>query len=111
MQMLVDAALITKRAAAADFNTDSVNASGKIWPREIVHSENGIKAAGKSQGRPYYVLASAKEKGTAESAADLFRSCLSEFNADGSNYSVVISDFFQGVRKSVEQNRIRFVRL
>ena len=93
--MLIDAALISKKSSLLDYNTDGVNASGKIWPREIVHSDNGIRAAGSIQGKPYYVLADAKSKGTAESAADLFKSCVSEFAADGSNYSEKIGGFFR----------------
>lgn len=104
MQMIVDAALITRKAPDADFNTDSLNASGKVWPREVVHSESGIKAAGKSQGRPYYVLSSAETKGTAESAADLFKQCLPEFDADGSNYSMVISDYFKAFAKVLNKS-------
>ena len=104
MQMLVDAALITKRSAALDYNTDSVNAAGKIWPREIVHSEGGIKAAGKSQGKPYYVLASADAKGTAESAADLFKNCVSSFLPDGSNYSESIADFFRAFAQVLDKS-------
>ena len=95
MQMLIDAALITRKAASLDYNTDSVNASGKIWPREIVHSEKGILAAGPSQGKPYYALADAPAKGTAESAVDLFKSCVAEFSPDGSNYSEKIGGFFR----------------
>ncbi len=95
MQMSIDAALITRKSASLDYNTDSLNASGKIWPRESVHSANGIKAVGKSHGKPYYVLSSADAKGTAESAADLFKACVSEFATDGTNYSESISEFFR----------------
>ncbi|MCH5198455.1 MAG: hypothetical protein J1E34_06080 [Oscillospiraceae bacterium] len=99
MPMSVEAAVITKKSALLDYNTDSVNAAGKLWPRETVHSEKGIRAAGICREKPYYVLSSSKTKGTAESAADLFKTCAENFSADGENASVLIADFFKAFSK------------
>ena len=95
MPMSVEAAVITKKSSLLDFNTDSVNAAGKLWPRETVHSEKGIRAAGLCKDKPYYVLTSSKTKGTAESAADLFKTCAENFSEDGENCSELLADFFK----------------
>lgn len=97
--MTVEAALVTRKNAANEFNTDSINASGKTWPRETVHGEKGIKAVGTGKDVPYYVLASSPVKGTAESAADLFKSCTQIFAPDMSNCAGVISDFYTSFAK------------
>ncbi len=99
MTMTVDAAIVSRKSAKLDFNTDGVNAAGKIWPRETVHSEKGIRAAGVSKDRPYYVLASSEYKGTAESAADLFKNCVNGFNEDGSNIPDMLAEFFRAFAK------------
>ncbi|MBR5409120.1 MAG: hypothetical protein IK104_00470 [Clostridia bacterium] len=99
MTMTVDAAIVSRKSAALDFNTDGINASGKIWPREVVHSEKGIRAAGVSKDRPFYVLASSASKGTAESAADLFKNCVEGFAEDGSNFADMIAEFFRAFAK------------
>lgn len=94
MPMTVETALITRKSKISEYNTDSLNASGKTWPRETVHSEKGIKAAGTGKELPYYVLASSPFKGTAESAADLFKSCTEIFSPEMNNCADVISEFY-----------------
>ena len=106
MSMSVEAALISRKSASLSFNTDGINAAGKIWPREVVHGD-GIQAAGNFQDKPYFVLSSAKEKGTAESAADLFRSCVTEFNANGSNYEELISDFLHSFASALNDSGMK----
>ena len=103
MPMTVEAALVTRKAAAGDFNTDSINASGKTWPREIVHGEKGIKAVGTGKDVPYYVLASSPVKGTAESAVDLFKSCTQIFSPDMANAADVIGDFYTSFSKVLNE--------
>ena len=95
MPMTVEAAVVTQKSAALDFNTDSVNAAGKLWPREIVHGEKGIRAVGVCRHKPYYVLASSATKGTAESAADLFKNCEDKFDPEGTNCALLTADFFK----------------
>ena len=76
MALTVEAAVVTKKGVANPFNTDSVNAAGKVWPPEVVHSEKGVRVVGSHKGIPYYVLAGSETKGTAQSAADLFQNCI-----------------------------------
>lgn len=99
MPMFVEAALVTRKAASSEFNTDSINASGKTWPRETVHGEKGIRAVGTGREVPYYVLAGSPVKGTAESAADLFKSCTQIFAPDMANAPDVIADFYASFAK------------
>ena len=73
MSLSVETAVVSKRGTARDFNTDYVNVSGKLWSNDVVHGDKGVRAAGTGTDRPYYVLASSDKKGTAESAASLYR--------------------------------------
>ena len=99
MTMTVDAAIVSRKSPKLEYNTDGVNAAGKVWPREVVHSEKGIRAAGISKDRPYYVLASSAYKGTAESAADLFQNCVEGFRDDGTNFADMLAEFFRAFAK------------
>ena len=99
MALTVEAAVVTKKGPANPFNTDSVNAAGKVWPAEIIHGEKGVRVAGTNKGSPYYVLASSKTKGTAQSAADLFQNCVDKFNEDGSNCALMLSEYFNAFAK------------
>ncbi len=103
MPMTVETALVTKKALNAQFNTDSVNASGKTWPRETVHGDKGIKAVGTGKDVPYYVLSSSESMGTAESAADLFKSCTDIFSHDMTNCSEVIAEFYVSFAKVLNE--------
>mgnify|MGYP002626536211 CR=1 FL=1 len=99
MALTVEAAVVTKKGAANPFNTDSVNAAGKVWPAEVIHSEKGVRVAGTKQGAPYYVLAGSETKGTAQSAADLFQNCVAKFREDGSNCAEMLSDYLNAFAK------------
>ena len=99
MALTVEAAVVTKKGAANPFNTDSVNAAGKVWPAEIIHGDKGVKVAGTNKGAPYYVLASSRTKGTAQSAADLFQNCVNKFIEDGSNCALMLSEYFNAFAK------------
>ena len=103
MSMSVETAVVSRRGAAKDFNTDSVNVSGKLWPNDVVHGEKGVRAAGTGTDRPYYVLASSDKKGTAESAASLFQSCVEKFSEDGSNDAVLIADYLKAFSKVLNE--------
>ena len=104
MPLSVETAVITKKGAEKVFNTDSVNAAGKVWPQEIVHSENGIRAVGVCSEKPYYVLASSKTKGTSASAVDLFQNCVQRFNEDGSNASYMIADYLRAFARVLNES-------
>ena len=99
MPITVETAVVSRKGIGADFNTDAVNAAGKIWPQEVLHGEKGIRAVGSCSETPYYVLASSKTKGTAQSAVELFPNCVSRFNADGSNCAHATTDFMRAFAK------------
>ena len=103
MSMSVETAIVSKRGSAKDFNTDFINASGKLWPNQIVHGEKGVRAAGTGNGRPYYVLASSAKKGTAESAAGLFETCVEKFTEDGSNTALLIADYLKAFSRVLNE--------
>lgn len=96
MAMKVEAAIVTKKASDSDYNSDSVNASGKLWSRDIIHSEKGVKAAGDYSGIPYYCIASAQTKGTAETACELFSQAAEKATADFDACSDIIAEYFNG---------------
>ena len=99
MPMNVEAVIVSRKSANLAFNTDGVNAAGKIWDREVVHSEKGIRAVGLGKDDPYYVLSSSELKGTAESAADLFSNCSQGFLPNEDNRAEVIGEFFRAFAK------------
>ena len=103
MSMSVETAIVSKRGSAKDFNTDFINASGKLWPNQIVHGEKGVRAAGTGNGRPYYVLASSAKKGTAESAAGLFETCVEKFTEDGSNTALLMADYLKAFSRVLNE--------
>ena len=103
MSISVETAVVSRKGAARDFNTDYVNVSGKLWPKDVVNGEKGVRAAGTGSDRPYYVLASSDKKGTAESAASLFRSCVEKFSEDGSNDAVLIADYLKAFAKVLNE--------
>ena len=99
MALTVETALVTKRSAEQNFNTDSLNACGKLWSNDVIHGEKGIRVAGTNKGTPYYVLASSKTKGTAQSASDLFQQCVAQFKEDGSNCAAMLSEYLNKFAK------------
>ncbi len=103
MSMSVETAVVSRRGAARDFNTDYVNVSGKLWPNDVVHGEKGVRAAGTGTDRPYYVLASSDKKGTAESAASLFQSCVEKFSEDGANDAILLADYLKAFSKVLNE--------
>ncbi len=104
MPLSVETAVVTKKGPGLGFNTDAVNAVGKVWAQEVIHGEKGVRAVGACSENPYYVLASSKIKGTSASAVDLFKNCVEQFNEDGSNASMMIADYLRAFARVLDES-------
>ena len=80
MPMIVDAALVTRKGKGAQYNTGSINASGKTWEREKIHGDKGVFVAGRAENEPFYAVATSGVKGIAETASNLFNDFASVLN-------------------------------
>lgn len=104
MPMIVDAALVTRKGRAAGFNTGSINAAGKTWPRERIHSDKGVFVAGRAEIAPFYGVACSSVKGIAESAVDLFNDGAAVLKEDTTDAADTITSFFKSFADFIREN-------
>lgn len=104
MPMIVDAALVTRKGKNAEFNTGSINAAGKTWQREKIHSDKGVFVAGRAENAPYYAVASSEVKGIAETAVTLFNDFASVLEESTENKNEVLSSFFKTFADFIKEN-------
>lgn len=104
MPMIVDAALVTRKGKGADFNTGSINASGKTWQREKIHGDKGVFVTGRAENAPYYAVATSGVKGIAETATTLFNDFASVLGESVENRGDVLSSFFKTFAGFIKEN-------
>lgn len=104
MPMIVDAALVTRKGKNAGFNTGSINASGKLWQREKIHSDKGVFVAGRAENEPYYAVATSGVKGIAETAVTLFNDFAEVLSNSDENKGDVLAGFFKTFSDFIKEN-------
>lgn len=104
MPMIVDAALVTRKGKNAGFNTGSINASGKLWQREKIHSDKGVFVAGRAENDPYYAVATSGVKGIAETAVTLINDFSASMNAAEDTNSKSLAGFFDRFSSFIKEN-------
>lgn len=104
MPMIVDAALVTRKGKNAGFNTGSINASGKLWQREKIHSDKGVFVAGRAESEPYYAVATSGVKGIAETAVTLFNDFADLLSNSNKSKSEVLAGFFRTFSDFIKEN-------
>lgn len=104
MPMIVDSALVTRKGKGAQYNTGSINASGKTWEREKIHGDKGVFVAGRAENEPFYAVATSGVKGIAETASTLFNDFASVLNNSVENRSEVLSSFFKTFSDFIKDN-------
>ncbi len=104
MPMIVDAALVTRKGKNAGYNTGSINASGKLWQREKIHSEKGVFVAGRAENNPYYAVATSGVKGIAEAAVTLVNDFQSAKGDSENSGKENLADFFKTFSGFLKEN-------
>ena len=95
MSFKVEAAVITRKGTAAQFNSDSININKKVLPREV--SANGYKGAGTVSGKSFFALACAPVESCADAAVVSLNERSSEFLSDSADVQNSFADFFKDI--------------
>lgn len=93
MSMKFEAAVVTKKRAGEEFNTDSVNINGKVLPREVIL--NGYKGAGIIDDTAYFSLVSSFVEGYSDASVASFEDFAARFREADTNPVSVLNDFFR----------------
>ena len=99
MPMKIEAAAVTQKRPAAEFNNDSVNINGKVFSREIIR--NGYKGSGIVSGDVYFALASSGVDGFADAAVAAFNENAASFGSQLPE--AVLGEFFDNCAEALSR--------
>lgn len=99
MPMKIEAAAVTQKRPAAEFNNDSVNINGKVFSREII--KNGYKGSGIVSGDVYFALASSGVDGFADAAVAAFNENAASFGSVAPES--VLGEFFDNCAEALSR--------
>lgn len=99
MPMKIEAAAVTQKRPAAEFNNDSVNINGKVFSREII--KNGYKGSGIVSGDVYFALASSCIDGFADAAVAAFNENAASFGSQSPES--VLGEFFANCEEAISR--------
>ena len=95
MPFKVEAAVITQKGAAAQFNSDSININKKVLPREV--AANGYKGAGTVSGKSFFALACAEVESCADAAVVSLNERSEQFLAESADVQNIFSEFHKDI--------------
>ena len=95
MPVKVEAAVITQKGTAAQFNSDSININKKVLPREV--AANGYKGAGIVSGKSFFALACADVESCADAAVVSLNERSEQFLASSADVQDIFSDFYMDI--------------
>ena len=95
MPFKVEAAVITQKGTAAQFNSDSININKKVLPREV--AANGYKGAGMVSGKSFFALACADVESCADAAVVSLNERSEQFLAPAADVQNIFSDFYRDI--------------